>query len=168
MGVTKQAAQKRFTPGATQTPDASQFARFTDEARLATVTAHQEAARLRHAEITPGHILLGVLAVPDSLPARAIVSLGGSLADVREQTEAKLGPAVDDAPTGHVPFSGPSKKVLELTVREALRLGDNYVGIEHILLGLLELDPALVDGVTTAQVEALVIASRNHPAPGDS
>jgi hypothetical protein len=170
MGVTKQAAQKRFTPNAGQSVGISQFARFTDKARLATVASQAEAIRLRHDQITPGHILLGVLTEPDALAATAIVSLGGSLPEIREQIEAKLGPAVDDPPTGHVPFSAQSKKVLELTVREALRLGHDYVGIEHILLGLLAQDPDLLDGITAEQVEAVVVAavnaSQHTPNPG--
>jgi hypothetical protein len=149
MGVTKQAAQKRFTSNAPETLDVSQFARFTDSARAATAKSQQEAQQLRHAEIAPGHILLGLLTQPEALAARAIVSLGGSLEDVRTKVTGKLGPAVENPPAGHIPFTGQSKKVLELTVREALRLGHNYVGTEHILLGLLALGDSVACGTLT-------------------
>ncbi|CAM3506614.1 Clp protease N-terminal domain-containing protein [Kibdelosporangium persicum] len=155
MGVTKQAAQKRFTSNAPEQLDVSQFARFTDMARVATVAAQKEAERLKHAEIAPGHILLGLLTVPDGLAAKAIKTLGGEVETVRAAVMAKLGPAVDAPPSVHIPFSGQSKKVLELTVREALRLGHNYIGTEHILLGLLALgDSTVNDTLTESRVPA--------------
>jgi hypothetical protein len=160
MGVTKQAAQKRFTDNASETLDVSQFARFTPKARAATVASQQEALRLQHAEIEPGHILLGLLTRPDAVAGEAIVSLGGSLADIRAKVTEKLGPAVESPPVGHIPFTGQSKKVLELTVREALRLGHNYVGTEHILLGLLALDDAVAAGTLT---EAGINATNAEP-----
>ncbi|MBP2324079.1 hypothetical protein JOF56_004464 [Kibdelosporangium banguiense] len=173
MGVTKQAAQKRFTPNSPVTADVSQFARFTDYARKATVASQQEALQLKHAEITPGHILLGLLTVPEGLAARAIVSLGGTHERVRELVTSKLGPAVENPPIGHIPFTAQSKKVLELTAREALRLGHHYVGTEHILLGLLALDDTFakdilleagvdVTGIETI-IQAAVNASRQEP-----
>ncbi|MET0132587.1 MAG: Clp protease N-terminal domain-containing protein [Kibdelosporangium sp.] len=162
MGVTKQAAQKRFTSNAPETLslDVSQFARFTPRARAVTVAAQGEAVRLKHSEIAPGHIVLGLLTEPDALAAKAIVTLGIPLETVREKVTATLGPAVEQPPSGHVPFSGRAKKVLELTVREALRLGHNYVGTEHILLGVLALEddfPGLTDlGVTAELVEPVI------------
>jgi hypothetical protein len=160
MGVTKQAAQKRFTDNASETLDVSQFARFTPKARSATAASQQEAQKLQHAEIAPGHILLGLLDRPDAVAGEAIVSLGGSLADIRATVTEKLGPAVENPPVGHIPFTGQSKKVLELTVREALRLGHNYVGTEHMLLGLLALDDAVAAGTLT---EAGINATNAEP-----
>jgi hypothetical protein len=173
MGVTKQAAQKRFTSNAQEILDVSQFARFTPRAREATVASQQEAKRLGHAEITPGHILLGLLAELEGLAARAIVSLAPSAEDVRAKVTEKLGPAVENPPTGHIPFTGQSKKVLELTVRESLRLGHNYVGTEHILLALLALEDSVASatlteaGVTAPAAEtlfdAVLSAKRQEP-----
>jgi hypothetical protein len=166
MGVTKQAAQKRFTSTG-EVVDVSQFARFTPRARTATVASQQEAHRLGHTEIAPGHILLGLLAELEGLAARAIVSLAPSAEDVRAKVTEKLGPGVDNPPTGHIPFTGQSKKTLELTVRESLRLGHNYVGTEHMLLGLLALDDSVAAatlteaGVTTAAAETLFDAVLN-------
>ncbi|RSM83855.1 Clp protease [Kibdelosporangium aridum] len=164
MGVTKQAAQKRFTSNAPEQLDVSQFARFTDKARVATVAAQKEAERLKHAEIAPGHILLGLYAAPDALAARAITSLGGKAETIIAAVTPKLGPAVDNPPSPHIPFSGQSKKVLELTVREALRFGHNYVGTEHILLGLVALDDEVIkatfaeSGVPIGKIEEAVVS----------
>ncbi|MET0234932.1 MAG: Clp protease N-terminal domain-containing protein [Kibdelosporangium sp.] len=148
MGVTKQAAQKRFTDNASETLDVSQFARFTPRARAATAASQKEAQQLHHAEIAPGHILLGLLSQP-AVGSQAIESLGGSLDDIRAAVTGKLGPGAENPQAGHIPFTGQSKKVLELTVREALRLGHNYVGTEHILLGLLALDDSVAAGTLT-------------------
>ncbi|ONI70618.1 hypothetical protein ALI144C_49250 [Actinosynnema sp. ALI-1.44] len=164
MGVTKQAAQKRFTSNAPEQLDISQFARFTDMARVATVAAQKEAERLKHAEITPGHILLGLFAVPKAVAGRAIAALGGSAETIVDTVRAKLGPAVENPPSTHTPFSGQSKKVLELTVREALRLGHNYVGTEHLLLGLVALNDSTVvetldeAGVPVDRIEAAILS----------
>jgi ClpA/ClpB-like protein len=163
MGVTKQAAQKRFTSNAPQQLDISQFARFTDHARSATVAAQGEARSAGHANIEPGHLVLGLLHEPEAMAAKTMVTLGAPLDAVRTAVASKLGPPAENPPGDHVPFSGPSKKVLELTVREALRLGHNYVGTEHILLGLLALgdapglDALATLDITTARVEAQVV-----------
>ncbi|MCE7007397.1 ATP-dependent Clp protease ATP-binding subunit [Kibdelosporangium philippinense] len=164
MGVTKQAAQKRFTSNAPEQLDVSQFARFTDKARITIVASEKEAERLKHAEITPGHILLGLFAPPDALAIRALTSLGGKPETIIAAVTPKLGPAVENPPSPHTPFSGQSKKVLELTVREALRLGHNYVGTEHILLGLVALDDTVIkdtfseSGVPVDRIEAAVVS----------
>jgi hypothetical protein len=164
MGVTKQAAQKRFTSNNPEQLDLSQFARFTNLARKVTVAAQAAAISGGQAMIEPGHLVLGLLDAPDGLAARAMATLGATEEVVRAAVEPRLGPRVENAPKGHVPFSGQSKKVLELTVREALRLGHNYVGTEHILLGLLALGDvpgpdALAElGITTAKVEKEVQA----------
>jgi len=135
MGVTKQAAQKRFVPRA-EDVDPVNFARFTRLARRAVVEAQEAARRGPQEQILPEHLLLGLLAEPDSLAVTTLSRLGVDLGALREATEARL-VASDTAPVGHIPFSGPSKKVLGLVFREALRLGHNYVGTEHLLLGLL-------------------------------
>ncbi|WP_330250787.1 ATP-dependent Clp protease ATP-binding subunit [Nocardia sp. NBC_00565] len=144
MGVTKQAAQKRFVskgPGdpaaaAAMDPRAG-FAKFTPRARK-VVVASQEAARAAgNAEIVVGHLILGLLAEPEGLGAKEIVVQGGSLETVREIATAGLPERADELPA-LVPFDAEVKKVLELTFREALRLGHNYIGTEHILLALLE------------------------------
>jgi ATP-dependent Clp protease ATP-binding subunit ClpA len=99
--------------------------------------AHTAAKSARNAEGVPEHLVLGLLAEPDGLAAKALVEQGVSLETVREAATAALPPAVEEAPE-LVPYGQAAKKVLELTFREALRLGHNYIGTEHILLALLE------------------------------
>ena len=136
MGVTKQAAQKRFVPK--EPLDAEQgFTRFTARARHVVVAAQEEARNAGSPEITPGHLVLGLLAEPEGLGARAIVDGGVSLDAVRTAVTATLPPRAEELPA-LIPFDGAAKKALELTFREALRLGHNYVGTEHLLLALLE------------------------------
>ncbi|MET7699917.1 Clp protease N-terminal domain-containing protein [Streptomyces sp. NPDC005485] len=140
MGVTRQAAQKRFVPKAESDLDPSQgFGRYTPRARQAVMAAHNEAKAARNAEGLPEHLVLGLLAVPEALAAKAIVAQGVTLDAVREAATAALPPAADEAPE-LVPYGPAAKKALELTFREALRLGHNYIGTEHILLALLELE----------------------------
>lgn len=144
MGVTRQAAQKRFVPKPDKEGDAgldpSQgFGRFTPRARNVVVTAQNEARAAGNTEIRTEHLVLGLLAEPDGLAARAVAAQGVAAGDVRAAVTAALPPAVADVPD-LIPFDAPSKKALELTFREALRLGHNYVGTEHILLALLELE----------------------------
>ena len=139
MGVSKQAAQKRFVPKKTGAPESLEggaFARFTQRARHTIVQAQEEARAAGHDYIGTEHLLLGLLHEPDALAAKAIKAQGVSLDRVRAGVTAVLGPA-GEAPSGHIPFTPRAKKVHELTTREALRLGHNYVGTEHILLGLL-------------------------------
>ena len=139
MGVSKQAAQKRFVPRKSEDGsllDAGVFGRFTTRARAVTFGAMEEARKARHDCITAEHIVLGLLHEPDGLAAQAITALGVSLDAVRDAVTAVLGPAAEEVPA-HIPFTPDAKKVLELTVRDALRLGHNYVGTEHILLGVL-------------------------------
>ncbi|MGW0292583.1 Clp protease N-terminal domain-containing protein [Streptomyces tuirus] len=138
MGVTRQAAQKRFVPKESADLDLSQgFSRYTLPARNVVMTAHSEARTARNAEGVPEHLVLGLLAEPGGLAAKAIVEQGVPLDTVREAATAALPPAVDEVPE-LVPYGQAAKKVLELTFREALRLGHNYIGTEHILLALLE------------------------------
>ncbi|MGW8765689.1 Clp protease N-terminal domain-containing protein [Streptomyces sp. NPDC055815] len=140
MGVTRQAAQKRFVP---KEPDAEKmdpnagFSRFTPRARNVVMAAQNEATAARNAETVPAHLALGLLAEPEGLAAHWITSRGVTLDRVREAVTATLPPAADEVPA-LVPYDAAAKKVLELTFREALRLGHNYVGTEHILLALLE------------------------------
>ncbi|MFD8274367.1 Clp protease N-terminal domain-containing protein [Streptomyces flaveolus] len=138
MGVTRQAAQKRFVPKESADLDASQgFSRYTPRARNAVMAAHNEAVAAGATEGLPEHLLLGVLTERDGLAAKAITQQGVQLDAVREAATAVLPPAADEVPE-LVPYGPAAKKVLELTFREALRLGHNYVGTEHILLALLE------------------------------
>ncbi|MFF5967539.1 Clp protease N-terminal domain-containing protein [Streptomyces collinus] len=138
MGVTRQAAQKRFVPKESNDLDPSQgFDRYTPRARNTVMAAHNASKAARNAEGLPEHLVLGLLAEPDGLAAKAIIQQGVSLDAVREAATAALPPALDEVPE-LVPYGQAAKKVLELTFREALRLGHNYIGTEHILLALLE------------------------------
>jgi hypothetical protein len=112
------------------------FERFTDASRRVVVLAQEEARRLNHNYIGTEHILLGLLHEGDGVAATALVSLGISLDVVRSQVEKIIGQG-GSSPTGHIPFTPRAKKVLELSLREALQLGHNYIGTEHILLGLI-------------------------------
>lgn len=139
MGVSKQAAQKRFVPkGSEGGLDPSQgFNRFTPRARNAVMAAHNEARRAGSAQIGPEHLVLGLLSEPEGLATRAIVAQGVSVEAARGAATAALPEPSADAPE-LVPYGGPARKALELTYREALRLGHNYIGTEHVLLALLE------------------------------
>ncbi|MEU4485875.1 Clp protease N-terminal domain-containing protein [Streptomyces purpurascens] len=138
MGVTRQAAQKRFVPKESADLDPSQgFNRYTPRARNTVMASHNAAKAAHNAEGLPEHLVLGLLAEPEGLAAKAIVVQGVSLDAVRQAATAALPPAVEEAPE-LVPYGQAAKKVLELTFREALRLGHNYIGTEHILLALLE------------------------------
>jgi len=112
------------------------FERFTDRARRVVVLAQEEARLLNHNYIGTEHILLGLLNEGEGIAAKALESLGINLNAVREQVVEIIGQG-QTAPTGHIPFTPRAKKVLELSLREALQLGHNYIGTEHILLGLI-------------------------------
>jgi ATP-dependent Clp protease ATP-binding subunit ClpA len=140
MGVTKQAAQKRFVP---KVPDAESaldpnagFSRFTPRARNVVVAAQNKAHEAGNTEITSEHLLLALFDDPEGLAAKLLAGQGIDASVVEgtvtlpARTEGKM-PAL-------IPFDGPCKKALELTFRQALRLGHNYVGTEHIALALLE------------------------------
>jgi ATP-dependent Clp protease ATP-binding subunit ClpC len=113
------------------------FERFTDRARRVVVLAQEEARALGHSYIGTEHILLGILRESDGVGARALESLGISLAAVRVQVEEIIGQGDPSMLPSHIPFTPRAKKVLELSLREALQLGHNYIGTEHILLGLI-------------------------------
>jgi hypothetical protein len=142
MGVTKQAAQKRFVPKTPTDADAldpnTGFGRFTPRARNVVVEAQNTAHAARNTEISPDHLLLALFKDPDGLAVKLLASQHVDADKVAEAVTLPAGTA-DDLPA-LTPFDGAAKKVLELTFRQALRLGHNYVGTEHIVLALLEAD----------------------------
>ncbi|MDI2032619.1 Clp protease N-terminal domain-containing protein [Saccharopolyspora sp. TS4A08] len=137
MGVSKQAAQKRSVTKGFDDDSGNGFSRFTPRARNVVVLAQTAAHEARNDEIRVAHLVLGLLGEPDAVAAKVIEDQGVTFDAIREAATATLPGAVDDLPA-LVPFDADAKKVLELTLREALRLGHNYVGTEHILLALLE------------------------------
>ncbi|WP_413757750.1 Clp protease N-terminal domain-containing protein [Streptomyces sp. MMBL 11-3] len=138
MGVTRQAAQKRFVPKAEADLDPSQgFSRYTPRARNVVVVSQEEARTAGNDQIRTEHLVLGLITEADGLGAKAITAQGVTLDAVREAASAAL-PARAESMPALVPFDAGAKKVLELTFREALRLGHNYIGTEHVLLALLE------------------------------
>src|SRR5438270_4799711 len=112
------------------------FGRFTDRARLSVVKAQEQARLMNHNYIGTEHLLLGLIAIADGVAFRALASLGAGLDDVRREIDDMIGRG-SATPEGHIPFTPRSHKVLELALREALQLGHNYVGTEHVLLGLV-------------------------------
>jgi ATP-dependent Clp protease ATP-binding subunit ClpA len=166
MGVTKQAAQKRFVPRAEATtldPDQG-FGRFTPRARNAVVAAQNAAHEAADSEITPDHLLLGVLNDPAALATVLLDRQDVDTKALRGAATPSKAPPGDDAERPElVPFSSSARKALELTFREALRLGHNYIGTEHLLLALLELEdgagPLHRFGVDKARVEVDLIAA---------
>jgi Clp amino terminal domain, pathogenicity island component len=143
MGVTKQAARKRFVPkvpGEAAEIDASDgFSRFTLRAKNVVMAAQNEARAAGNDEIGPPHLILGLLSEPGGLAAKAINAQGVVPDTIRRTVAATLPPAGGEVPP-LIPFDAQAKKVLELTFREALRMGHNYIGTEHILLALLEFE----------------------------
>jgi hypothetical protein len=142
MGVTRQAAQKRFVPKPDKEGDSgldpnAGFGRFTPRARNVVMTAQNEARAAGGVEIRTEHLVLGLLAEPEGLAALALRAQGVAEQDVRAAATAALPPGQAEVPD-LIPFDASAKKALELTFREALRLGHSYVGTEHILLALLE------------------------------
>lgn len=163
MGVSKQAAQKRFVvkPGDEPLDMSQGFERFTPRAKNTLAAAMNVAHRAGNAEIQPLHLALGLLTEPEALAARALQEQGFTLDAVKEALEARLPDAVPDAPA-LIPYDAGAKKALELTFREALRLGHNYIGTEHILLALLESEepsgPLHTLGVTKEAAESHIVA----------
>src|SRR6478752_4604532 len=113
------------------------FNRFTTRARSAVMAAHNAAHDARNREVEPAHLVFGLVSDPDGLASQAIAATATELDDVRAAAVAAFPPAADDAPA-LVPYSEDARKVLEVTFREALRLGHDHVGTEHVLLALLE------------------------------
>jgi hypothetical protein len=161
MGVTKQAAQKRFVPKAGADPiDPNEgFNRFTPRARNVVVESQNKAHAAHNQEIAPAHLLLALFTDPDSVATRLLAGQGVDAAAAA--AAATLPPGGDESPA-LIPFSGAARKVLELTFREALRLGHNYIGTEHILLALLEAEagegPLHTLGVDKQRTEDEIVA----------
>jgi len=122
------------------------FERFTDRARRVVVFAQEEARMLNHDYIGTEHILLGLIHEGEGVAAKVLESLNISLEAVRQQVEEIIG-RPSQPPAGHIPFTPRAKKVLELSLREALQLGHNYIGTEHILLGLIREREGVADQV---------------------
>ena len=162
MGVTKQAAQKRFVPRSSpDVPELGNWSRFTDRARTALAGAQRLAAAGRFEEVQPGHILLGLLADPDGLAARALAAQA-PLDRIGAAVAATLGTGEHDHRGETVPFSPDARRVLAITLREALRLGHNYVGTAHILLAVMQEGGAVTEalsgvGVTPERTEELIM-----------
>jgi Clp amino terminal domain, pathogenicity island component len=166
MGVSKQAAQKRFVSkspeGLDYNLDAG-FGRFTPRARKAVAAAQDEARKGKYAALEPEHLVLGLLGQPDTLAARAFTDLGVSAEAIR--TAVTTRGTEKKAARGHMPISPAANTVLQHVLGEALRLGHNYVGTEHILLGVLSDDQApaaraLIGlGVSHDAVEQWVVAT---------
>jgi len=112
------------------------FERFTNRARRVVVLAQEEARMLNHNYIGTEHLLLGLIHEGQGVAAQALESMGISLEAVRERVEQVIGKGVE-APSEHIPFTPRAKKVMELSLREALQLSHNYIGTEHLLLGLI-------------------------------
>src|SRR4051794_40338230 len=165
MGVTKQAAQKRFVAkGDAPALDPSQgFSRFTDRARAVVVRAQEEARSAGNATIGVGHLVLGLVADPDSTAARVIAAQGVSLEDVRSTAAATL-PGRSEQLPAMIPFDAHARRALELTFREALRLGSEQVGTGHVLLAVLAVEDGTGVlaglGIDMAAVEAQVGGSQ--------
>jgi hypothetical protein len=172
MGVTKQAAQKRFvSKGEPADLDPSQgFSRFTPRARNVVMAAQNEARAAGNATIGPAHLVLGLLSEPQGLAAKAIAAQGVPAETVRRTAVATLPPAGVDLPD-LIPFDPQAQKALELTFRQALRLGHNYIGTEHILLALLDLEDGTGVlaglGVDRGRAEADVVAAVSAAAATD-
>lgn len=165
MGVTRQAAQKRFVPKEGTDLDPGQgFSRFTEAARDAVMAAQNEAHAAGNNQIRPEHILLGLLSQPESHGARSIAAQGVLLDEVRQAAAGRL-PAADERVPELIPFDAAAKKVLELTFRQALRLGHGHVGTEHIVLALLEGEEGVGAlgqcGVDQAAAEAHAVSAVN-------
>ncbi|HEY1625372.1 MAG TPA: Clp protease N-terminal domain-containing protein [Streptosporangiaceae bacterium] len=166
MGVTKQAVQKRFTSQNSEWDELmSSRSRFTERAKHALSAANEVAREHRHDYLGTEHLALGLLSMNESFAISAVEAAGISVDQAREAMEAALGPArVDHDPGPRVPLTRYAGKAMELTLREALRIGHNYVGTEHMLLGLLaEQDgrggQVLRDlGLTTDGVEQWLLA----------
>jgi hypothetical protein len=159
MGVSKQAARKRFNPRDLGLPDAGgdDFSRFTPRARQVVVDAHEAARGASRATVGIPDLLLGLLRDEHALAPRLLVAQGIDLDALRAAAETAL-PAPSGEPRTLVPFDEPARKVLELSFREALRLGHNYIGTEHVLLALLEVDDTLAPDLDKAALEAALLA----------
>jgi ATP-dependent Clp protease ATP-binding subunit ClpC len=147
------------------------FERFTERARQVVVLAQDEARALRHDYIGTEHLLLGLLREEEGLAARALESLGVTLEDARGQIARVVGIG-DEPATGQVPFTPRAKRALELSLREALSLGHNYIGTEHLLLGLVREQEGVAArvllelGVSGERVRSEIIRTLSGAPPG--
>lgn len=143
------------------------FERFTDAARRVIVQAQEEARLLGHDWIGTEHLLLGLLQGSDPIAAQTLGSMGLDLSGVRERIQQAVGPQAGAAPDGHIPFTPRSKKVLEMSLREAIRLHHNYIGPEHLLLALVEEGSGVAPqvlislGATPEDIRTRVLAALN-------
>ncbi|HEY8481923.1 MAG TPA: Clp protease N-terminal domain-containing protein [Spirillospora sp.] len=159
MGVTKQAAQKRFVPkeSVPELDPSAGFPRFTQRARNVVVASMNEARAAGNDHIVPAHIVLGLLSEPEGLAAKAIRAQDVLLDTVRQAATAVLPPESEGVPE-MIPYDADAEKIMELTFREALRPGHNHVGTGHVLLAVLEFedgDGVLSDlGIDKAKAEA--------------
>ncbi|QKW09099.1 ATP-dependent Clp protease ATP-binding subunit [Streptomyces sp. NA04227] len=176
MGVTRQAAQKRFVPkepGDASALDPNEgFNRFTPRARNAVMASQNAAREAAHAEIRPAHLVLALLTDPESLGMHAVTALGVPLDDLRRAATESLPAPAAEVPE-LIPYDTDARKVLELTFRQALRLGHNYIGTEHLLLSLLEHEdgsgPLSDSGLDRERLEAEIVTlidSLTAPPPG--
>jgi ATP-dependent Clp protease ATP-binding subunit ClpC len=147
------------------------FERFTERARQVVVLAQEEARALRHNFIGTEHVLLGLLREEQGIAARVLESLGVTIEAAREQVVRIVGRGDDEPAPGQIPFTPRAKKVLDLALREALSLGHNWIGTEHVLLGLAREDDGvamqiLLDhGVTSDRIRDEVIRMLGGPPP---
>ncbi|MGW0788818.1 Clp protease N-terminal domain-containing protein [Streptomyces sp. NPDC002911] len=177
MGVTRQAAQKRFVPkkpGEASDLDPSQgFGQFDQQAKNVVMGANNEAHAARNDEVGVEHLVLGLLAEPDSLGAQVIAGQGVTLEAVREAATLALPAAADQVPE-LIPYDAGARKVLELTFREALRLGHHFIGTGHVVLAVLEFEggAGVLSGlgidkdVASSDVTAAVAAEMEDGTPG--
>jgi Clp amino terminal domain, pathogenicity island component len=172
LGVTKQAAQQRHSvlrsligklKGGVEAVMEGAFTRFSDRARRVVVLAQDEARRLRHHHIGTEHLVLGLLAEGEGVGAQALQGAGITLDAARAGVEKVVG-CGQGTPSGHIPFTPRAKKVLELALRESLKLSHHYIGTEHILLGLLRegegvgAQVIVAEGAQLDQLRASVLA----------
>jgi len=154
------------------------FERFTDRARRVIVRSQEEARTLHHTSVGPEHLLLGLIHEVDGVAAQTLMQLDISLDGLRRSVEQVIGPGqrAGAGPSGNLPLTPPAKRVIELTLREALQLGHDYIGTEHLLLGLIREG----DGVAAQVLRALgadlgrvrsaaivVLRGYQRPAPTD-
>jgi ATP-dependent Clp protease ATP-binding subunit ClpA len=149
------------------------FERFTDGARRVVVLAQEESRLLRHDYIGTEHLLLGLLHEGAGVGATALTELGVSLTAVRHQVESIVGRGREE-PGGHIPFTPRAKKVVELSLREALQLGDGFIGTEHLLLGMLREGDGVAAqilmklGVDLERTRETVVRARDEQGSGSS
>ena len=139
LGVSKQGAQQRFVPrepaDASAFADRAQFQRFTDRARKAVLDAEESARELKHGYIGTEHLLIGVARQTDGVAAVALTQLGVDADAITARVTEAIAPGAS-VPEGRLPFTPRAKTALEMTMREALKLGHNYIGTEHMILAL--------------------------------